>query len=556
MYYFIVTTIAIIAFFNLNFGDDQWKIDSYEVSSQNIRYNWYNRKKLLEEVHIFHDMISSILTVISEAKTIFISKKNEVLKEVTEFDKIIHSIFEESQLSSTREELIAEIKNSLEVLIKSIESNLVDYKLFTEEYKKNKESKVAIFQAKLSNIILRVNNFFDNSSDFSLKVNNTLDSIIENIDLQSRIVGEYEELAWKNFQQLDELISDKQANDILHQTDLLFKNAQNKKNYLYTSFVSYVNNIIQSVMNSINNLEEEAHEIIAEKKAIQEELTSLKQLMQKDDSDLKIKQEQEREVETKRIKEELLKKEIELEKQKKLTWWTKTKESFSEFLIKSKEFLLKSYSDVLAINWNKVIFGEKKKENNKKIELTDSSSVDLINKDTLLGIEKKDNEDKSIIDNNTLKNLPDNILKKTDSILLLPIPDSSKEYQTNEKIEFKQNISTPISVIGNTGMLIKIPSAVLPIDNSVQSVSSDSLLFSTEVAAPIFKSISNPVISSDTATPFVYDNSSAGASYISQEQQPSEFSSLASEVINSGNSQGDSSANTSQRGKVHRKYKQ
>lgn len=165
--------------------------------------------------------------------------------------------------------------------------------------------------------------------------------VMTTIDNQIKISNTYQNQAWKNFQEIKQVLSDERAEELYYNTDGIYKSLQEIYTYLKETLASYFNEQIQAMREQMSNVK-----------------TAVTSLQQKG-IDLKTEfeklEKQDLEIDQKRMKEEIeqdveqkLKDIMEREKKEQESpgWWAFVKKSFYQFFS-----LIGNFFDGI---WNKI----------------------------------------------------------------------------------------------------------------------------------------------------------------------------------------------------------
>lgn len=173
--------------------------------------------------------------------------------------------------------------------------------------------------------------------------------VMTTIDNQIKISNTYQNQAWKNFQEIKQVLSDERAEELYYNTDGIYKSLQEIYTYLKGTLASYFNEQIQAMRDqmskvkaSVNSLQQKGIDLKAEFEKLEKQDLEIDQK--------RMKEEVEQDVEQK------LKAIMEREKKEQASrgWWSFVKKSFSNFFSLIGNFFTGLW-DKIASLWRKPI---------------------------------------------------------------------------------------------------------------------------------------------------------------------------------------------------------
>lgn len=274
--------------------DDQSNLDTIDIEEGG---NWLLKRKALEEVVDTIESINRLFTKIFEISTTYKIERNKLYSEYDAF--IVTLGFDFSDIAEVMDKLVDDLENE-----RKEQGDLTGDERMLMEDVAEKKKELAQLKEDIKTLYTS---------------NDEIDKAITILDDQIKLANSYQNQAWQKFQEIKKILSDERSDELLYQTEGLYKNMQEIQKYFTTDFQSYFNDEAQSIRNQMNKIKETIQSL--QKKGI-----DLRQEFQKIEEQEK---EQEREL-THAQEDEILKKAIDEEKTKiQSSWWQSIKNVFT-----------------------------------------------------------------------------------------------------------------------------------------------------------------------------------------------------------------------------------
>ncbi len=247
----------------------QWKAIQEETKDSPHRLNWYNRQEMRKKAHQVYDQIVNLVGLVSNVMGVFLGKQKEIQEHLNNFYMNIGSILGGSQ---NAEEAVKLMLSNIEKMRKNLKSIKTKIK---ESDDREEKKRITGHEISLKNISLWTQDIMRNLKLLE-SAKKSLDDALETLNNEHNKAQENEQRAWNDYQKLDELISDTKANEHLKNIQAALKNNENIKEYIYTNFLSYFNQLVQKIVESTEAIQNEAQKLKQQakdfEKIIQEEL--------------------------------------------------------------------------------------------------------------------------------------------------------------------------------------------------------------------------------------------------------------------------------------------
>jgi hypothetical protein len=238
------------------------------------RFNWYKRNQIKKEAYSEYGKISEVCSGIENNIKIFFDKKSEVKSSMDNSKSIIDGMIVRfyGKLAGLSE-LTSVFKTSISVLRKLEKSQIIaDDKDFMDE--------IVRIGKMIDDSILKIQNL-DENIDIVKKMGSSLESGCSTLSNLEFRINKYDEESWSEYQKLDELIGDKQANEILSKIKNYLRNVKAIDSYIRGDFIDFFNSTIDNIMSSEVALQDFFTDWIKEHREIKINVSKLRSLEKK-----------------------------------------------------------------------------------------------------------------------------------------------------------------------------------------------------------------------------------------------------------------------------------
>lgn len=209
--------------------------------------NWQERKALKQKTN---DYYNNILKLIDDSKEVF-DKFRSKIEPISDLKSNLQKEIDEKAVLFENN-----IRNEDQLFL-FFGSLIKDWEAIKNShlYKLNKEfrEKVDELSFSINNIAKMKNHFYSSKNDFYNFINIVVNSLNELYLLQEKMTF-YEELAWEKYDQLDELITETEANNNYYFVINCFDNIVLIGNYLRTDYLAFLNNAIYELSNANDSI--------------------------------------------------------------------------------------------------------------------------------------------------------------------------------------------------------------------------------------------------------------------------------------------------------------
>jgi hypothetical protein len=319
-----------------------WKdiaADNIRVST--TRFNWYERKKIVKASYFDYDDLSVMIDSLKHVLTLFSQKNIEIKKIVDQFFLDMNQSAVNYNSAVNDFQLFVANLSQYEQLLHQMQTG--DLANRDKEFKK----KAAQLEFDAVEIKLHMQNIINNMN-LVRQLYGQIKNSIRIISDQITQAESFEQEAWAEYQKLDELISDSQAQQISRKIKNYVANVNQIDQYIRGKFVGFFNKTIGVITSGINSITNDFDQwIVIEKKFIQE----YSDLIAQEEKDKKIKEEEahRKELEAKAEEEKFEKNKIEAEKKKKIEaeqralsmrpWYIKALSFTEKYVLKVYEYV-------------------------------------------------------------------------------------------------------------------------------------------------------------------------------------------------------------------------
>ncbi len=280
--------------------------------------NWLLKRKALEDTIDAIEKSNGVFTQILESRMNYKIKQNQL---DSEYDKFVSEVgFDIGDAQKLLGDLTERVNQE-----RAIQGDLTEQERELLAVITEKQTELASLQESLQTIG---------------QIEKKIIDVMTTIDNQIQISNTYQNQAWKNFQEIKQVLSDERAEELYYNTDGIYKSLQEIYTYLKGTLASYFNEQIQA-------MREEMTKIKASVTSLQQKGIDLKAEFEK-------LEQQDLEIEQKRIKEQVeqdveqkLQEIIEREKkQQSRGWWSFVMKSFGQFF--------SAINNLFSTVWNKI----------------------------------------------------------------------------------------------------------------------------------------------------------------------------------------------------------
>jgi hypothetical protein len=400
-------------------SNSNWISTSAPIKISSTRFNWVKRNDTKKKVYYSYNNLIIILESLQNVSDLFRNKLKEVEKinldfksglsrYASSFDKNFNDI----------DEMYNKINDNISFLKKLEESELFKEKEFKKE--------VAKINDELENQNLIHKNNIDNIDLVNQSIKNLYDSInvLEN---QIKIVKSFEDNAWKEYQKLDELISDDQAKAIYFKILNFSENAEQINIFIRGNFLNFFNKTMQNVVSAINTINDDIENWIKQSNLI---IKKVDDLVKRDINEkIKIKQKED-EINNQKIMEE---KKKELDRLKKsikpktfteevfdkiLIFKNNTLIIFTNFISKIKNIYFEAYQMIFNKKYQKNQISIKNLYEKKESDKNKNNFILQKNKDSQLEVNKIEANAGDILQQTQQANYINNNLLVSDGVVI------------------------------------------------------------------------------------------------------------------------------------------
>jgi hypothetical protein len=281
--------------------------------------NWLLKRKALEDTIDTIEKSNGVFTQILESRMNYKIKQNQL---DSEYDKFVSEVGFDIGDS---EKLLADLTDRVNQE-RVMQGDLTEQERELLSSITEKQSELKSLQDSLQTIG---------------QIEKKIIDVMTTIDNQIKISNTYQNQAWKNFQEIKQVLSDERAEELFYNTDGIYKSLQEIYAYLKGALASYFNEQIQA-------MREQMTKVKTSVTSLQQKGLDLKQEFEK-------LEKQDFETEQKRMKEEVeqdveqrLKEIQEQEKrQQSRGWWSFVKKSFAQFFT--------MISNLFSGIWDKIV---------------------------------------------------------------------------------------------------------------------------------------------------------------------------------------------------------